>query len=244
MICYHGTPISGSKQESIRFLTGRHALASYADTSYMDVVAECCASFILDSGAFSAWKQGSEVDVGGYACWCEEWRRHPGYDWALIPDVIDGSEEDNDALLEGWPSTDVPVWHLHESLDRLARLAFHYHRVAIGSSGKWPTPGTQSWWNRINQALWSICDERGNPLTKLHGLRMLDPAIFTRLPFSSADSANAGINAGSIRRFGQYPSPSAGVRAEVIATRIESYNSAPVLARETEPLWDTSLFTY
>jgi len=33
----------------------------------------------------------------------EEWRRHPGFDWAIIPDVIDGDEAANDALVTAWP---------------------------------------------------------------------------------------------------------------------------------------------
>jgi hypothetical protein len=57
---------------------------------------------------------------------------------------------------------------------------------------------------------------------------MLDPAIFSRLPLSSADSTNAAVNCGSITRFGTYIPPTAGQRAEVIAQRIEAHNSAAV----------------
>lgn len=70
------------------------------------------------------------------------------------------------------------------------------------------------------------CDKDGRPRTKLHGLRMLDPEIFTRLPLSSADSVNAAVNGGSVSRFGMYVPPTAAQRAEVIAERIESNNSA------------------
>jgi hypothetical protein len=57
---------------------------------------------------------------------------------------------------------------------------------------------------------------------------MLDPAIFTRLPLSSADSTNAAVNCGSIARFGMYTPATASQRAAVIADRIESNNSAPI----------------
>ena len=30
-----------------------------------------------------------------YYRWIEAWRNHPGFDFAIIPDVIDGSEEEN-----------------------------------------------------------------------------------------------------------------------------------------------------
>lgn len=46
------------------------------------------------------------------------------------------------------------------------------------------------------QAMRVICNDDGEPLCKLHGLRMLDPEVFTRLPLSSADSTNIGQNIG------------------------------------------------
>ncbi|HGQ7300435.1 TPA: hypothetical protein ACMFPK_000849 [Pseudomonas aeruginosa] len=230
MIHYHGTPIGGTRQDAARFLAGRHALVPFPRQDDIAIVAEVCQSFCFDNGAFSVWKKGGTLDIEGYLRWVDDWRRHPGFDWALIPDVIDGDEADNDRLLEQWPEQlpGVPVWHLHESLERLQRLASVWRTVAIGSSGQWATPGTAPWWKRISAAMNSICDAYGRPTCRLHGLRMLDPKIFGRLPFASADSTNAAVNGGSISRFGIYPPPTAGQRAAVIADRIETHNSAPV----------------
>lgn len=229
MIHYHGTPIGGTLTDKARFLSGRHALVPFPRQDDIGIVAEVCQSFVFDNGAFSAWKRGMVMDVAGYIEWVEKWHRHPGFDWALIPDVIDGDEKANDDLLETWPRHlhGVPVWHMHESLDRLRQLCSEWTMVALGSSGQWPNPGTDSWWIRMGAAMDFICDA-GRPPCKLHGLRMLDPAIFSRLPLSSADSTNAAVNCGSVSRFGQYTPPTAGQRAEVIAERIEAHNSAAV----------------
>lgn len=62
-----------------------------------------CASRLFDNGAFTAWKEGGQVDVDGYTRWVEDWHRHPGFTWALIPDVIDGDEDANDGLVRQWP---------------------------------------------------------------------------------------------------------------------------------------------
>lgn len=236
MIHYHGTPIGGTRQDAARFLRGRHALVPFPRQDDMGAVAELCQSFVFDNGAFTVWKQGGRLDVDGYLRWVDDWRRHPGFDWALIPDVIDGDEDANDRLLEQWPShlPGVPVWHLHESLERLQRLAGNWRTVALGSSGQWQTPGTAPWWKRIAAAMDVICDEHGRPACRLHGLRMLDPAIFSRLPFASADSTNAAVNGGSVSRFGMYTPPTAGQRAAVIADRIETHNSAPTWQRENQ----------
>lgn len=236
MIHYHGTPCGGSRQDAARLLQGRHALIPFPRQDDMGIVAEVCQSFVFDNGAFSVWRKGGTLDIDGYLQWCDDWHRHPGFDWALIPDVIDGDEEANDHLLEQWPAhlPGVPVWHLHESLERLERLAKDWRTVALGSSGQWATPGTQPWWKRIAAAMDSICDEHGRPSCRLHGLRMLDPAIFSRLPFASADSTNAAVNGGSVTRFGTYCPPTAGQRAAVIADRIEAHNSAALWQRESQ----------
>jgi len=223
--------MSGPISEYPRFLKGRHALVSWAYPDHIGVVADCCQSFCLDNGAFTVWKKGGVLDIKGYIKWVDLWRRHPGFDFAIIPDVVDGDEQANDELLRIWPLSkahSAPVWHMHESLDRLTRLADNYRTVCLGSSGQWPTPGTEGWWNRMHQAMRAVCDTDGRPRCRLHGLRMLNPKIFTKLPLSSADSTNASVNAGSKSRFGIYVPPRPWQRAIIIADRIESYNSAPI----------------
>lgn len=209
---------------------GRHALVPFPRQDDMGVVAEACQSFIFDNGAFSIWKKGGLLDVPGYAAWCRQWYRHPGFDFALIPDVIDGTEAENDQFVASWPKDipGVPVWHMNESIHRLQLLARSFRVVALGSSGQFATVGTPQWWGRMNETMRAVCDKDGRPICKLHGLRMLDPAVFTRLPLASADSTNAGVNGGSLDRFGIYLPPTAAQRAAVIAERIEANNSAPV----------------
>jgi hypothetical protein len=230
MIHYHGTPLGGKKINHVDFFRGRHALVSFAYPEDIGIVADLCQSFVLDNGAFTVWKRGGELDVGGYIKWVEQWHRHPGFDWALIPDVIEGSELENDEMITNWPDNlrGVPVWHMHESVERLRYLSRHFQVTALGSSGEWPTPGTQKWWARMNDAMAAICDDRGRPPCRLHGLRMLNPAVFQKLPLSSADSTNAAVNSGSLGRYGMYMPPTAAQRAGVIASMIEQHNSAPV----------------
>lgn len=230
MIHYHGTPVGGTRQDAAKFLLGRHALVPFSYPGDVAIVAEACQSFVFDNGAFTVWKQGGQLDIPGYIEWCRQWHRHPGFDWALIPDVIDGDEQQNDELVAAWPKDieGVPVWHMHESIDRLVTLAQNWRTVALGSSGQFASVGTRKWWERMSQAMTAICDKQGRPMCKLHGLRMLDPMVFTNLPLASADSTNAAVNGGSLSRFGIYVPPTAAQRAAVIAERIESHNSAPI----------------
>ena len=228
MIHYHGLPISGSFAEQVEFAKSRHVLISFATPQVLEAVADVCSSFCLDNGAFSMWRKGVTPDWDAYVRWVKYWDQHPRYDFCFSPDVIDGSEVDNKRLLVQYCKklkAAVPVYHLHESLEYASKLCELFPRVAIGSSGEWPTPGAAKWWVRMGEVMGSMTDSEGRPKAKLHGLRMLNPKLFT-LPLSSADSCNAGINAGSKSRFGMYMPPKASQRAAVIAARIESSNSA------------------
>ena len=230
MIHYHGTPVGGPEDQAGRFLRGRHAMVSFANPSNLGVALEVCQSVVLDNGAFTLWRKGGDVDVPKYRAWVNALAGHPSLDWCLIPDKIDGNEQDNRALVDAWSCEveSVPVWHMHESLGFLDYLICHFRTVALGSSGQWPTPGTDSWWRRMGEAMAVACDAAGRPRARLHGLRMLAPEVFTRLPLASADSTNAVKNgSASASRFGSYPPPTAAQGAEVIAARIEAHNSAP-----------------
>lgn len=221
MIHYHGTPIT-PVEAAIRVLRGRHAFISYVAPETLPIAYEFCQSFALDNGAFSVWKRGESPDWCGYYDWVGDAARRPGFDFAIIPDVIDGSEEENDQLISEWPhgTKGAPVWHLHESLDRLRELAANWPRVALGSSGAFSTPNTQQWWIRMQQVMDAICDDDGYPVVQLHGLRMLNPEIFRLIPFASADSTNVAQNKGISWR-GRYEPATVATKAVVIAERIE-----------------------
>jgi hypothetical protein len=233
MIKYHGTPFSGDGTTRLALL-GRHAMISFAEPRDIEVCAEVCQSFALDNGAYTTWKSGKRYDPAEFFKWAELWLKHPGCDWALAPDVIEGGEAENDALLAEVDERYVPVWHLHESLDRLERLAGSWPRIAFGSSGQYSDVSTPRWWGRMAEALDVVTDEDGVPLCKLHGLRMLDSVVFAHVPFASADSTNVGRNIGLDDRWtGPYVPASQKMRAMVMIDRIESHASARNWNRET-----------
>lgn len=234
MIHYHGTPITPQSACRAAINCG-HAFVSFRYPEQLGLVIEVCQSFAVDNGAFSAWKSGKPViDWRDYYNWVAELHRYPSFDFAVIPDVIDGDEQANDALVAEWPwrgtakggSIGAPVWHMHESIDRLERLALEWTRVCIGSSGEYSAVGNSRWWGRIAEAMNAVCDKEGRPITKLHGLRMLNHEVFSRLPFSSADSTNIAQNIGIDSAWrGTYTPASKDTRAAVMRDRIEAYQS-------------------
>jgi hypothetical protein len=229
LIHYHGLPIT-PETAAVRALFAGHGFVSFLEPRNLALAAEVCQSFAIDNGAFSAWKSGKPIqNWAPFYEWAAMCKRIPSCDFAVIPDVIDGDEAANDDLLHEWPLPKwfgAPVWHMHESLDRLERLASTYPRVCLGSSGEFASIGTTAWWGQMARAMRVLCNDEGEPLCKLHGLRMLNPDVFSRIPFASADSTNIGRNVGiDVHWHGSYPPPTKEARADVMRARIESHNS-------------------
>ncbi len=63
---YHGTPAGGRREDSAKFLAGRHALVPFPRQDDMGIVADVCQPFVFDNGAFSIWTRGGTLDVDGY----------------------------------------------------------------------------------------------------------------------------------------------------------------------------------
>lgn len=229
MIHYHGLPIT-PETAALKAIGGGHAFVSFASPQQLDTAISACQSFAVDNGAFSAWRAGAPVkDWSDFYRWAGDCLRVPSCDFAVIPDVIDGDEAQNDALLAEWPLPrwfGAPVWHMHESLGRLARMANEWPRVCIGSSGEFAVIKTDKWWARMGHAMRAVCDSEGRPLTRLHGLRMLDPDVFTKFPFASVDSTNIGRNIGIDQAWtGSYQPRTKEARAAQMRERIEHHNA-------------------
>lgn len=211
MIHYHGTPIN--PHFAMAPMAGRHFCVAWTDPRALPWCLSHGASVMLDNGAFSAWTRGASVDWTAFYQWATPHLRHPH--WAVIPDVIDGDEAANDELLAACPlprALSAPVWHMHESLERLARLAAAYPRICIGSSGEYATPGNAAWRSRIDAA-WEVIPSA----TWVHMLRAMKEASEGAWPFASADSTNIARNhAGTMNRSAQEP--------EHMAARIDARN--------------------
>lgn len=205
VIHYHGTPIT--PRTVLTQLAGRNFCVPFPNPQDVEVCHEIGQSVMLDNGAFSLWMEARRKgDVtlsrgwGDYYEWAERWLEFPTT-WAVIPDVIDGDEAMNDELLLEWPHGDrgAPVWHMHESLDRLLWLCQQWQRVCVGSSGLYAQVGAPSWHRRMHEAMDALCGNGPVPVW-LHMLRGLDLAG-GEYPFASADSTNIARNhAGSHRR--------------------------------------------
>ena len=191
MIHYHGTPISPIT--ALLEMGGHHFCVSHAAPADVARCHQIGQSVMLDNGAFSAWKTGKKVDWLKYYEWADRWLDCPTT-WAVIPDVITGSDEDQDALIKQWPHGDrgVPVWHMHEPIDRLVRLTNEWPKVCVGSSAEYAVVLSPAWEARINLA-WNALERHHRRTPFLHMLRGM--ALSGReWPFASVDSTDIARN--------------------------------------------------
>ena len=174
---------------------------------------EKCDKIIVDNGAFTLWRKGGEIDWDNYYDFI--YKHIDDIEFFFIPDVIDGTEEENDILIAKYMDKHkkdydysipgycgmnklikkgVPIWHINESFERLERLMDNFSYIAIGSAGDFAQLGTPQWETQMDKAMRVICDSNGYPKVKIHMLRCLDPKIFTRYPFHSGDSTALAQN--------------------------------------------------
>lgn len=189
---YHGTPITPRK--TLYELAGRCFCVRYGEHRDVEVCHQIGQSVMLDNGAYSFWKQGKRVDWLGYKLWAMKWLDFHTT-WAVIPDVIDCSETENDALIDSWGvrRQSAPVWHIHESFGRLERLISRFDRVCFGSSGEFAQIGSTKWNNRMNEAFNRICKGSGRPPAWIHMLRGMSLSG-SDYPFASVDSTDIARN--------------------------------------------------
>lgn len=197
---YHGTPIC--PQKVLETLAGKHFCVSFARPQNVKWCHDFGQSVLLDNGAFRLWQltrnsstgapRSFKTDWRAYYAWAETWLSYHTT-WAIIPDIIEGDEAANDALLAQWPfrHRGAPVWHMHESISRLERLTDTFPRVCLGSSGQFAIVGSDLWRARMDEALNAVC--RPHCPAWLHMLRGMQCSQWG-YPFASVDSTDIARN--------------------------------------------------
>ena len=219
----HGLPINGTykNRPAIEALTGGSFLASYwyarpGNNKLGDQVDQAIClvgsdqTLYLDNGAFTAFKKGVTIAddpdyLDGFYSWAAAICERCPEAVVIIPDVIDGSVDQNVELIR-WSigsevPTDklVPVWHLHEPLELLQSYCEDFNHVAIGSSGEFWKVDSPEWRTRVGEMFDFLDSLQSDPeyaacyvRPRLHMLRGI--GVMDSWRFDSADSVNVAVN--------------------------------------------------
>lgn len=162
---------------------------------------------MLDSGAFSVWNKGKEIDLDKYIAFCLKYVKEIDYIVAL--DVIPGKPSDKKSLTpasiecacqKGWdnyckmikaglPKEKVmPVFHQNDSwkwLERFMEEKIPYFGISPANDC---SPQIRKLW--LDNCMKYVCDEKGMPLAKFHGFGVGSLPLILRYPWFSCDSAS------------------------------------------------------
>lgn len=153
----------------------------------------------LDSGAFSAFTKGVQVDLPGY---CEYVKKNADIievvDGVLCASVLDGIGDplktyQNQMAMESLGVKPLPCFHYGEDERYLEFYIANYDYVTIGGMVPISTPQLIHWLDRIWER--HLTDGSGRPRVKVHGFGLTTMSLMKRYPWFSVDSSTWVQNA-------------------------------------------------
>ena len=162
--------------------------------SFVDSIRGDNRKVFLDSGAFSAFTKGVEVDLPGY---CEYIKRNEDIiekvDDSLLASVLDGIGDplktyENQKAMESRGVRPLPCFHYGEDERYLEYYVANYDYITLGGMVPISTPQLRLWLDRI----WDryLTDEAGRPRVKVHGFGLTTVSLMERYPWYSVDSSS------------------------------------------------------
>jgi len=146
----------------------------------------CYRDWTLDSGAFSAFNSGAQIDLDEYIDYC---KRGLSTDEKLTEvmalDVIGswrGSRKNTEKMwAQGVPA--IPVYHLEDPWDVLVGLAKDYPKIAIGGvvGSLQGRKAKVQFYEQVFARVWP---------KPMHGLGLSEEWLMMRFPFHSVDSSS------------------------------------------------------
>lgn len=152
--------------------------------------------YILDSGAYSSYKIGAEIDIDEY---CKFITEHEDIvDWYIVLDVIgsDVKSYENLKYMESKGLHPIPVFHQGDDFKYLEEFTNGDYEFICLSPLNYSAKGGNmvTWLDKCYGEY--ICDKEGNPKLKVHGLGLTTPIMMARYPWYSVDSTSWKLSAG------------------------------------------------
>ena len=183
---------------------------------------------MLDSGAYSAWKSGYDIDIDDLVKESKE----GGWDETVALDVIGDSEgsKKNAQHMASRGSNAFPVFHFGEPWSLLNEYCDQYEKVGISCRFGEPTTASTAWVENCFAKNWPH---------KFHSFGWVGNNILRKVPFHSADTASWQVPV-IWGRWTSFKGMRHGGRGgnHSVQSEIEMYLK---LERELESRWKTTL---
>ena len=124
-------------------------------------------SLFLDSGAFSAWSKGIDIDIQEYIKFIKKHEKYIDV-YAVLDDILDPEKTlKNQKIMEKAGLSPLPCFHFGEPLHYLKRYIDNYDYVALGGMVPISNKDLSVWLDKLFRDY--ICDDKGMPKVKIHG---------------------------------------------------------------------------
>ena len=153
----------------------------------------------LDSGGFSAWSRGVEIDINEYCSFIKK-NKNKLENYFVLDDINCWKKTlKNQKYMEQQNLNPIPCYHSFEPLNILEDYCKKYKHIAIG--GLVPYARNKKKLKKILDTIFKII-KKHFPI-KVHGFGMTGKDILERYPFYSVDSTSwlAGAKTGKIKKF-------------------------------------------
>lgn len=191
-------------REKAAYDSVRHQLESYHyihRQSFVDKLRADGVRVFLDSGAFSAFSLGAEIDIAGYCDYIIQNRDIiETVDGDLMASVLDGIGDplktyQNQAEMERRGVRPLPCFHYGEDERYLEHYVANYTYITLGGMVPVSNPQLYYWLDRIWERY--LTDGAGRPKLRVHGFGLTSMGLMRRYPWFSVDSSSwqaAGSN--------------------------------------------------
>ena len=156
--------------------------------SFVDKIRRDKVKIFLDSGAFSAFTKGVDVDLKAYCQYIKE-----NEDIIEVASVLDGIGDplktwQNQQEMERLGTRPLPCFHYGEDERYLEWYIANYEYITLGGMVPISTPQLRIWLDRI----WGtyLVDGSGRPKVKVHGFGLTTLELMERYPWFSVDSSS------------------------------------------------------
>lgn len=142
----------------------------------------------LDSGAFSAWSQGVQIDLPGYCRFIQQYQ--DCFTVASVLDVIGSAEGtwENQQRMERLGTKPIPCYHYGEDPRWCDYYASNYEYMALGGFGVATRRDMKMWLDEIWEK--HLTDGSGRAKVKVHGFAVTAVPLMERYPWWSVDSSS------------------------------------------------------
>lgn len=200
--------------------------------AYVDIIRKDEKKIFLDSGAFTAFTKGAQIDLKTYCNYIKK-----NVDIIQVASVLDAIGDDhgtyeNQLKMEREGIRPLPCFHYGDDERYLEHYVANYEYITIGGMVPIASGQLKLWLDRI----WGkyLTDQDGRPKVKVHGFGMTDVYLMGRYPWYSVDSSTwvqSAFNGGvTVPGFGNIAISATSPARKVENRHVE--NMAPIQREE------------